>query len=128
MSLCYEMLQAASHLPVNPSGSSSAPLPVRGEGSVNPEDCSDSITSPASFLRKEGATKSGPLLGKEWVKVYSDLLAEIKVRHYSPKTLTFVPDEGEYRRYHLHETHVNKAIRRAVRKAKILNTRERSMA
>ncbi len=27
VSLYYEMLQAASHLPVNPSGSSSAPLP-----------------------------------------------------------------------------------------------------
>ena len=34
--------------------------------------------------------------------------------------MTLVPDEGKYRRYHLHETHVNKAIRRAVRKAKIL--------
>ena len=30
-----------------------------------------------------------------------------------------VPETGEYRRYHLHETHVQKAIRRAVNKAKI---------
>ncbi|MGQ3683744.1 MAG: phage integrase N-terminal SAM-like domain-containing protein [Candidatus Loosdrechtia sp.] len=33
------------------------------------------------------ATKSGALSGKEWDKVYSDLYAEIKVRHYSLKTL-----------------------------------------
>jgi site-specific recombinase XerD len=33
--------------------------------------------------------------------------------------LTFVPETKEYRRYHLHETHVQKAIRRAVRKSKL---------
>jgi site-specific recombinase XerD len=38
---------------------------------------------------------------------------------FPAKTLTFVPDTGEYRRYHLHERHVQKAIKRAVRKAKI---------
>jgi site-specific recombinase XerD len=38
---------------------------------------------------------------------------------FPAKTLTFVPDTKEYRRYHLHETHVQKAIRRAVNKAKI---------
>ena len=60
---------------------------VRGEGNVKPEDSSNSITSPAQFFSKEGATKSGELSGKEWDKAYSDLFAEIKVRHYSPKTL-----------------------------------------
>jgi integrase len=35
------------------------------------------------------------------------------------KTLTFVPETKEYRRYHLHETHVQKAIKRAANKAKI---------
>ncbi len=39
---------------------------------------------------------------------------------FSAKTLTFVPDTREYRRYHLHDTHVQKAIKRAVKKAKIL--------
>lgn len=39
---------------------------------------------------------------------------------FPAKTLTLVPESGEYRRYHLHETHVNKAIRSAVRKAKIM--------
>ncbi|MDD2390755.1 MAG: integron integrase [Desulfobacterales bacterium] len=35
------------------------------------------------------------------------------------KLLTFVPETKEYRRYHLHETHVQKAIKRAVNKSKI---------
>jgi integron integrase len=35
------------------------------------------------------------------------------------KKLTFVPDKKEYRRYHLHDTHVQKAIKRAVKRAKI---------
>ena len=39
---------------------------------------------------------------------------------FSAKTLTFVADTREYRRYHLHDTHVQKAIKRAVKKAKIL--------
>jgi site-specific recombinase XerD len=39
---------------------------------------------------------------------------------FPAKTLTFVPDESKYRRYHLHETHVNKAIRRAVIKTQII--------
>jgi site-specific recombinase XerD len=38
---------------------------------------------------------------------------------FPAKTLTFVPEEKEYRRYHLHDSHVQKAIRRAVKKAKI---------
>lgn len=39
---------------------------------------------------------------------------------FPAKELTLVPETGEYRRYHLHETHVQKAIRRAVRTSKIL--------
>jgi len=35
------------------------------------------------------------------------------------KTLTFIPDTKEHRRYHLHHTHVQKAIRGAVKRAKI---------
>ena len=38
---------------------------------------------------------------------------------FPAKTLTLVPETGEYRRYHLHESHVQKAIKRAVNKAKI---------
>src|SRR5574337_287673 len=81
------MLQTAPHLPLNPSGAGSNLLPLRGEGNIKPEDCSDSMTSATPFFSKEGAMKSAALSGKEWDKVYSDLFAEIKVRHYSPKTL-----------------------------------------
>jgi integron integrase len=38
---------------------------------------------------------------------------------FPAKTLTFVPENGEHRRYHLHETHVQKAIKRAVNRARI---------
>lgn len=38
---------------------------------------------------------------------------------FPAKELTFVADTNEYRRYHLHETHVQKALRRAVQKARI---------
>jgi site-specific recombinase XerD len=38
---------------------------------------------------------------------------------FPAKTLTFVPETREYRRYHLHESHVQKAIRGAVNRAKI---------
>ena len=38
---------------------------------------------------------------------------------FPAKTLTFVSETKEYRRYHLHESHVQKAIKRAVNKAKI---------
>ncbi|MEA1946626.1 MAG: integron integrase [Thermodesulfobacteriota bacterium] len=38
---------------------------------------------------------------------------------FSAKMLTFIPDAGEYRRYHLHKTHVQKAIRKAVKRTRI---------
>ncbi len=54
---------------------------------------------------------------------------EIKYKHaarelvwqwfFPAKMLTFVADKNEYRRYHLHKTHVRKAIKQAVGKAKI---------
>jgi integron integrase len=36
---------------------------------------------------------------------------------FPAKTLTFVPETGEQRRYHLHESHVQKAIRSAVKRS-----------
>jgi len=39
---------------------------------------------------------------------------------FPAKTLTYVPGPGQNRRYHLHESHVRKAIKAAVRKAKIV--------
>ena len=38
---------------------------------------------------------------------------------FPAKTLTLVPETGEQRRYHLHHTHVQKAIKGAVKRAKI---------
>jgi integron integrase len=53
-------------------------------------------------------------------KKYKNAAKELIWQWFFPaKTLTFVPETSEYRRYHLHERHVQKAIKRAVRKAKI---------
>ena len=38
---------------------------------------------------------------------------------FPAKTLTLIPGTQEYRRYHLHESHVQKAIKQAVRKSQI---------
>ncbi|MDY0131888.1 MAG: tyrosine-type recombinase/integrase, partial [Desulforegulaceae bacterium] len=38
---------------------------------------------------------------------------------FPSKELTLVPDSKELRRYHLHETHVQKAIKMGVRKSKL---------
>ena len=53
-------------------------------------------------------------------KKYKNAAKELAWQWFFPaKTLTFVTDINEYRRYHLHKSHVQKAIRRAVNKAKI---------
>ncbi len=52
---------------------------------------------------------------------YKNAPRELTWQWFFPaKELTFVADSNEYRRYHLHETHVQKAIKRAVRKSKII--------
>jgi integron integrase len=51
---------------------------------------------------------------------YKNAAKELIWQFFFPaKTLTLVPEEREFRRYHLHESHVQKAIKRAVNKAKI---------
>jgi integron integrase len=63
---------------------------------------------------------SGCFLFDSIERKYKNAARELVWQWFFPaKTLTFVPDKDEYRRYHLHETHVQKAIKRAVRKAKI---------
>jgi len=53
-------------------------------------------------------------------KKYKNSAKELIWQWFFPaKTLTYVPETKEYRRYHLHDTHVQKAIKQAVRKAKI---------
>ena len=39
---------------------------------------------------------------------------------FPARTLTFVAGENGYRRYHLHETHIQDAIQKAVKKARIV--------
>jgi integrase len=51
---------------------------------------------------------------------YKNATKELIWQFFFPaKTLTLVPEEREFRRYHLHESHVQKAIKRAVNKARI---------
>ena len=51
---------------------------------------------------------------------YKNALKELVWQWFFPaKKLTFIPKAKKYRRYHLYETHVQKAIRNAVRKSKI---------
>jgi site-specific recombinase XerD len=53
-------------------------------------------------------------------KKYKNAAKELVWQWFFPaKTLTHVEDSKEKRRYHLHETHVQKAVRSAVRKAKL---------
>ncbi|MBW1700375.1 MAG: integron integrase [Deltaproteobacteria bacterium] len=53
-------------------------------------------------------------------KKYKNSAKEFIWQWFFPaKILTFVPETNEYRRYHLHERHVQKAIKRAVKKTKI---------
>ena len=87
-------------------------------------------TVPAQKIKQVGFQKNQIASGKtesldksqKWKSALANLSSEIKIRHYSPKTLktlTLVPETGEYRWYHLHESHVQKSIKRAVGKSKI---------
>ena len=63
---------------------------------------------------------SGTFLDASLEKKYPNAAKELPWQWFFPaKTLSLVPEAGEYRRYHLHDTHVQKAIRRAVKKAQI---------
>ena len=54
------------------------------------------------------------------IKKYLNASKEFIWQWFFPaKNLTCVPETGEYRRYHLHETHLQKAIKQAVGKAGI---------
>jgi len=55
-------------------------------------------------------------LNRKWGSVAKDYVWQW---FFPAKTLTFVPESNEQRRYHLHETHVQKALRAVVRSAKI---------
>lgn len=54
-------------------------------------------------------------------KKYKRVGQELPWQWFFPaKTLTYVKADSENRRYHLHETHVQKAIKRAVKKSKLI--------
>lgn len=54
-------------------------------------------------------------------KKYRQAGKELPWQWFFPaKTLTYVAADDETRRYHLHETHVQKAIKRAVKKSKLI--------
>lgn len=77
VSLYYEMLQPTPHSLVNSSRPDAGNIQIRGEGNIK------SVTVPNRTSQLMGEESKG----NEWDKAYSDLFAEIKVRHYSPKTL-----------------------------------------
>ncbi len=64
---------------------------------------------------------SGVFMPDRLEEKYKNAPKELIWQWFFPaKTLTFVAETNEYWRYHLHETHVQKAIKRAVNKSKIL--------
>ena len=64
---------------------------------------------------------AGVFLPSAIERKYPSAAKEIVWQWFFPsKELTLVPDTGELRRYHLHETHVQKAIKMGVRKSRIL--------
>ncbi len=66
------------------------------------------------------ANYAGTFLFNQLEIKYKNAAMELQWQWFLPaKTLTYVPDTGEYRRYHLHESHVRKAIRAAARQAHI---------
>ena len=63
---------------------------------------------------------AGAFLPSSIEKKYKNAARELAWQWFFPaKTLTFVADKNEYRRYYLHKTHVQKAIKRTVGNAKI---------
>lgn len=66
------------------------------------------------------ANTAGVFLPKALDVKYKNASKEFAWQWLFPaKTLTLVPDSKEYRRYHLHETHVQQAIKLAVRRSRI---------
>ena len=63
---------------------------------------------------------AGTFLPTQMEKKYKNAARELVWQWFFPaKTLTFIAGKNEYRRYYLHKTHVQKAIKRAVNKAMI---------
>jgi integron integrase len=94
----------------------SVPLPK----AIFPELKLQMETVIALHQRDLAANYGGTFLVGRLDKKYKNASKELVWQWFFPaKNLTLVPDEREYRRYHLHPTHVQKAIKEAVRKASI---------
>ncbi len=64
---------------------------------------------------------AGVFMDGQLEKKYPKAAKELIWQWFFPAPmLTFVPSSSEYRRYHLHEKHVQKALYAAVQKAKVL--------
>jgi len=91
-----------------------------------PESISDALQNQVNYVIElhEADLKggySGVFMPDRLEEKYKNAPKELIWQWFFPaKTLTFVTETNEYRRYHLHETHVQKAIKRAVGKSKIL--------
>ncbi len=91
-----------------------------------PESISDALQNQVNYVIElhEADLKggySGVFMPDRLEEKYENAPKELIWQWFFPaKTLTFVAETNEYRRYHLHETHVQKAIKRAVGKSKIL--------
>jgi hypothetical protein len=69
------------------------------------------------------------LADSDWAGTFLEHRLEVKYKNaprelvwqwfFPARVLTFVPEERRKRRYHLHETHVQKAIKQAVNKARL---------
>lgn len=63
----------------------------------------------------------GAFLDHALERKYPNAAKEFRWQWFFPaKTLTLVPESGERRRWHFHESHVQKAIKRATNKAKLI--------
>jgi len=95
----------------------SVPLPEK----IYPE-LQDQIEMVKQVHQKDlEAEYDGTFLFYQLEKKYKHSAKELCWQWFFPaKTLTYVPDSGEHRRYHLHESHVRKALKVAVRRAKIV--------
>jgi integron integrase len=92
----------------------SVPMPI-----VLFKQMKEQIERVAELNQKDcAAGYAGVFLEGSLDKKYKSAAKELPWQWFFPaRTLTFVPEDAEHRRYHLHESHVQKAIRKAARKS-----------
>ncbi len=85
------------------------------------EDLKSQIESVSQLHQEDISSKyAGCFLPDSLERKYPNAAKELAWQWIFPaKTLTLVPKTGESRRYHLHDSHVQKAIKRAVQRARI---------